>query len=175
MKHILFLSFIALLIASCSGKKEDTSKAKAADETAALYTWRFDDAAMQRAVTQANSTLDSFTNALAAKAPATANFALKIRFPSIGGAEDVWVTDVKSTPAGFWGIVNNIPQLTMKVKKGNPVKFTKQNISDWMYTNNGKLCGGYTIKQAYSSMTLNEKMRFDTAFVLRMDKQKLLY
>ena len=172
MKHILFLSFVALLIASCSGKKANIAKGE--DETAALYSWRFDDAAMQKAVTQANGTLDSFTNALAAKAAATANFALKIRFPGIGGAEDVWVTDVKTTPAGFWGVVNNYPALTMKVKKGNPVKFTKQNISDGMYTDNGKLCGGYTIKLLYSRMTFKEKTKFDTAFVLKTDKQKLV-
>jgi len=166
MKQILFISLIAML-ASCSSKKSKDTEIK--DDVTKLYSWQTADAGMAAAVAKATSTLDSFTTALQSKNPALANFALKIRFPGLGGAEDIWATNIKITGNGFSGVLNNVPHLTIKAKEGNPVKFTKQNISDWMYTYNGKLYGGFTIKLIRDRMTVKERAKFDTAFLFKVE------
>ena len=166
-KKYNILLLIIILLASCSGKKVKIVEKK--DDVTALYTWHSDDADLKTAVAQSTNTLDSFITALKSNNPALANFAVKIRFPGLGGAEDVWATNIKITPTGFAGVLNNAPRLTIKAKKGDPIKFNKQNISDWMYTENGKLRGGFTIKVTYSRMTLKEKAKFDTAFVFKME------
>ncbi len=165
MKHYIFLLLI-IFLASCSSKKAKTPVVK--EDATTLYSWQMNDAGLKTAVAQANNTVDSFTTALKSNNPAFANFALKIRFPGLGGAEDVWAANIKTTPMGFSGVLNNAAELTIKAKKGDPVTFTKQNISDWMYTENGKLRGGFTIKLTYSRMTAKEKAKFDTAFVFKM-------
>ena len=165
MKHNIFLLLI-IFLASCSNKKAKAPVVK--DDVSTAYTWQNNDAGLKTAVAEANSTVDSFTTALKSNNPALANFALKIRFPGLGGAEDVWATNIKTTPTGFSGVLNNTAELTIKAHKGDPVKFTKQNISDWMYTENGKLRGGFTIRLTYSRMTAKEKAKFDTAFVFKM-------
>jgi len=165
MKHIIFF-FLTAILASCSSKKAKAPVVK--DDISRAYSWGISDAGLKTAVVEARNTIDSFTTALKSNNPALANFALKIRFPGLGGAEDVWANNIATTPTGFTGVLNNAPQLTTKAKKGDPVKFTPQNISDWMYTENGKLRGGFTIRLTYSRMTVKEKAKFDTAFVFKM-------
>jgi uncharacterized protein YegJ (DUF2314 family) len=167
MKHILFFFIITLILASCSGKKSQIAEKK--DDGSALYTWQSADAGMKTAVANAQSTLDTFINALQGNKPALGNFALKIRFPGMGGAEDIWATNINITPSGFSGVINNKPQKTIKVKEGNPIKFTRQNITDWMYTENGKLRGGFTIRLIRDRMTVKERAKFDTAFVFKVE------
>lgn len=168
MKQVAVILAIIIILAACAGKKAKPVAA-AKPDVSALYSWQTSDTALQTAVTQARSTLDSFTTALQSNNMALGNFAVKIRFPGLGGAEDVWVNNIKITPTGFTGRLNNAPRLTIAAKLGSPVKFTKENISDWMYTDNGKLRGGFTIKLGYSRMTVKEKAKFDTAFVFKME------
>ena len=61
----------------------------------------------------------------------------------------------------FYGVVANLPESTTEVSLGDTIQIANENISDWMYVENQKLHGGYTIRLLRSRMTESERKQFD--------------
>jgi len=61
----------------------------------------------------------------------------------------------------YVGIVANLPESIPDVKLGDTISILKNNITDWMYLDNKKLRGGFTIQLLRKRMTKAEKKQFD--------------
>jgi uncharacterized protein YegJ (DUF2314 family) len=57
--------------------------------------------------------------------------------------------------------VNNDPDTVKNVKIGQKVSIEPSKISDWMFVENGKLVGGYTIRVLRDTMSAGERAEFD--------------
>ena len=119
-----------------------------------------DDKEMNEAIKKANASLGEFKNALNSKKTNFQYFALKTRFDTPTGGEHIWVSNIKLKKDNFWGVVDNLPESTTDVKLGDTIQINN-NISDWMYVDNGKLKGGFTIRVLRNKMTPADRKQFD--------------
>jgi uncharacterized protein YegJ (DUF2314 family) len=73
----------------------------------------------------------------------------------------MWVTDLKFKNGRFSGTINNEPDQVKTVHLGQRVTVAQGEISDWMYVENGKLRGGYTIRVLREPLSEKERREFD--------------
>ncbi len=166
MKPILSVCFLFLVLMSCDNHKNtDTSKV----ESERLYVADPDEIGMNIAIETAKRTLDKFDKALKSNQYDTSTFALKIKFPTETGNEHIWATSIIIKNGHYFGIVDNLPELTTEVKLGERIQIAKENITDWMYADNGRLRGAYTIKYIRSTKTKEEQAKFDSSFSFKIE------
>jgi uncharacterized protein YegJ (DUF2314 family) len=104
------------------------------------------DPAMEAAFKKARESLDGFLEI--AKAPSTSVKAasVKVRISEGNKVEYFWVTPFHPEGNGFGGFLQNEPSTIHKYKLGDPVRFTKADIVDWMYMDGmrKKVVGNYS-------------------------------
>jgi uncharacterized protein YegJ (DUF2314 family) len=61
----------------------------------------------------------------------------------------------------FHGRLNNRPVDVRAIKLGDAVTVAPDEISDWMYVDNGKLVGGYTIRVLVDKLPPNERKQVE--------------
>ena len=109
------------------------------------------DPALQAAVRRAQRELPEFLRRLAAARPGE-RFAVRVRFPTLGEPEFLWVRDPQPIDAYFRGTLDETPFATSKMKKGEEVLFKRADIVDWLIGEaGGKRRGGYTEEALRSS------------------------
>jgi uncharacterized protein YegJ (DUF2314 family) len=119
-----------------------------------------DDPQMNAAIDQARKSVQQFIMALQSSKILESNFSVKKRFDQGEEVEHIWLTDITFDGQNFHGKVGNDPEEVKNIKLGDDAVVDKNEISDWMYIENGKLVGGYTIRVLYSRMTSDEKKDF---------------
>jgi uncharacterized protein YegJ (DUF2314 family) len=158
MKRPLFLIATSLMLASCNNL--ETNKMEREDQPS-IYTVDDSNADMNAAIKTANQTLDKFNESLNSKNPDFEYFSLKTKFKTPNGGEHIWVSNITIKDNKYFGVVDNLPEATTDVKIGDNIEIDKNNISDWMYLEKGKLRGGYTIKLLRNRMGVEERKQFD--------------
>lgn len=104
------------------------------------------DAAMEAAFAKARATLDGFLDLLAAPPPGTRLYAVKLRITDGGNVEYFWANNLKRDGDRFSAQINNTPRSVRNVKMGQVMQFTRGEIYDWMYVDDGKrrMMGNFT-------------------------------
>jgi len=118
-------------------------------------------AAMHQAVIKARKTVGKFIDALKHPAAGQTDFEVKKPFVQGSDVEHIWLSDVQFTGSRFQGRVDNTPLKIHGLKVGQLVSVNPNEISDWVYVDNGKLVGGYTIRAHYNELTPDQKKEFD--------------
>lgn len=167
MRYFLINISIFLVVLSCQDRK-NTSVEHAMES--GLYSTTDDDKEMNQAINEAKLKLSEFEKNLVSNNFDTSTFALKLRFPTETGAEHIWATSIQLVGGEYYGIVDNVPNLATQVKLGARIKLNRDNITDWMYAENGVLRGGFTIRLIRRRMNDQEKQQFDSNFQLRIEE-----
>ena len=86
--------------------------------------------------------------------PSETGHSLKVRFPNPkNNGEHIWIAEVKKAADGrYSGRFANAPRDLPGKKAGDVAEFREADISDWMFTRNGKIVGGETIKPLLKAM-----------------------
>ena len=169
MRHTSMLVTLMILCLACQQKVKDTttSAANASD----IQTLEGSDAEMNKAIESARSSLNKFEEAMRSNDPRYDLFALKVMFPDqVGGSEHIWITDLVLENGQYRGLVGNEPQYTILVEAGQEVTVDPEKISDWMYVEDGKLRGGYTLRVLRGRMSPHERAEFDRSFGITIDE-----
>lgn len=111
-------------------------------------------AEMNAAIARGRATLPAFWASYDAPKPSETGHSLKVRFPKPrSGGEHIWMADVKKTADGrYSGRFANAPRDLPGKRAGDLVEFREADISDWMFTRNGKIVGGETIRPLLKSL-----------------------
>jgi uncharacterized protein YegJ (DUF2314 family) len=127
-----------------------------------IYTVKSEDNAMNEAINLAEKTFPQFKNAYNNRTTSIEYFSLKVPFeiPS-GGNEHIWAEIVSKTDSGYIGIIQSVPEQNIGVTFGDSIEIYQAAITDWLYVENGKLTGGYTIRAIRDRLSLKEKLKFD--------------
>ncbi len=115
---------------------------------------------MNKAVETARQTVGTFISALKSPQAGQTDFAVKKPFPTGNGNEHIWLSELSFDGKNFRGRVNNDPVDAKNVKMGDMVTVGKTEISDWNFTDKGKLIGGYSVRVLYNRMPEAEKRDF---------------
>ncbi len=126
---------------------------------------------MRRAVIEARKTVNEFITALQRPAAGQQDFEVKKPFTHGDEVEHIWLTGVKLVGNSFQGRVDNQPRKIPDLKLGQLVSVSPKEISDWLYVDNGKLVGGYTVRVHYNELTAEQKRDFDRQADFKIEKQ----
>ena len=164
-RALILIGFCGWLI-SC-GNNQMTKIERKGEPT--IYSTSGDDQEMNEAIRTARRTLEQFTAALESNRYDTSKFALKVRFKTATGAEHIWASSITYKDGSYSGLVDNLPNLATQVRLGEKYRIRTEDISDWMYVDNGILRGGYTIKLLRSRMSQEDKVKFDAEFPAKIE------
>jgi uncharacterized protein YegJ (DUF2314 family) len=126
--------------------------------------------AMHRAAQEARKTVGKFITALAHPAPGQEDFEVKKPFIEGNQVEYIWLSDVRLVGNRFQGRVDNQPRKIAGPKLGQIVLVKPNEISDWLYIDNGKLVGGYTVRVHYNELSPQQKQEFDRTADFKIEK-----
>jgi uncharacterized protein YegJ (DUF2314 family) len=123
---LLSLSALACTQAITAGTRND--------ETTILQR---EDPALRRATEKAQATLDDFLTKAMRQPARTSSYALKVRIQEGRDTEYFWLDEFTWTDDSFTGRIRNEPRLVQSIKPGQIVKFSRSQIADWKYLDEG--------------------------------------
>ena len=160
MAWILAVLALAVSASSCGSNPRDP--------TDRVTTVSDDDPKMNAAIAKARSTVNQMIDAL--KSPnGKSGFSVKMVFTDSTGGEHMWVQPVRFAGGKFTGELANEPGRVKSVKIGQKVSAPPDEISDWMFVENGKLVGGYTLRVLRDTLGAAEKAEFDKSVPFRIE------
>jgi uncharacterized protein YegJ (DUF2314 family) len=152
---ILLLFTITLLLAGCN-----------ADESSDIMMFSPEDSEMNSAIQEASRTLDVFIDNLQSPKPTQRDFSIKARFAydaDEGHYEHIWIDNVAYVGGKFRGRIANDPLYVERLKLGDAVAIDRSDVTDWMFVDNGKLVGGYTLRVMRGRLSPKEREEFDAS------------
>lgn len=137
--------------------------AASADEDKVIFVDQ-DDPEMSAAIAKARATLSEFWRQLAKPDPGVAGLALKVAIPHEPGKgapfEHFWLGDIERSKDKLTGIIQNDANFAKGVALGQSYTFTEADISDWMFTRNGKIVGNQTLRPLLKKMPDDEAAQY---------------
>lgn len=127
------------------------------------------DPAMNAAMEKARATLDQFSAALQKPGPKQSDFSLKAKFQEGEKIEHMWINSPIVSGDSIKGKLGNDPDNLKKVRMGMIVTVTRDRVSDWMYVDDGKLVGGYTLRVLRDKMSAKERREFDASVPFKIE------
>ena len=124
---------------------------------------------MARAISRARETLPLFFKSMKSPRPDQYGFALKVAISDGKNIEHFWLKDIKRSKNGFAGTIDNTPRNVSHVTFGQRFSFPHKDISDWMYRQNGKIYGGYTIRVLVKMIEPSEGARLKAMLAYQPD------
>ena len=105
-----------------------------------------DDPEMVAAIAKARELLPQFWQIFESQEGGESDFALKVRITDSRGTEHFWVTDIERRDGITKGIINNDPNIVKSVKLGDQIVIPEEDITDWLYMQDGKMVGNETLR-----------------------------
>ena len=127
------------------------------------------DPKMNAAIDKARSTVQTFIAALNAPKPDQSSFTVKMPFVDGEKVEHMWLNNVNYDGTHFHGTVNNDPESVHNVKIGQRVTVAPKDISDWMYIDNRKLVGGWSVRVLRDGLPPDERAEFEKSLPFVID------
>lgn len=161
------ISLLLLCLMSCTKSEQKEPVVKRAGEPD-VFSVSSQDQEMDRAIITARTTIRLFLDALKAPKPNQSGFSIKKPYKDGKLVEHIWLTNVTFDGKMLHGVANNEPLDVKNVKLGDKATVLPEEISDWVYIEDGKLKGGYTIRVFYNHQSPEEKKRFlqQTGFII---------
>jgi uncharacterized protein YegJ (DUF2314 family) len=158
------LTILMMVFTGCSKKKQSVDKG--VDKVTLVAA---DDPKMNAAIEKARYTVNTFIIALKSHRKNEGAFSVKMAFSDGTNTEHIWLDEVRYDGTKFTGIVANDPELVKSVKIRQKASVASGEISDWMYVENGKLIGGYTLRVLRDGMSPAERAEFDKSVPFTVD------
>jgi uncharacterized protein YegJ (DUF2314 family) len=129
------------------------------------------DPAMAKAFLRAKASLDEFL-AIAKSPPAnTTGFSVKVAISDSRDTEYFWIQPFAEEAGSFRGKLNNTPRLVSHVRMGQEIRFRREEIVDWTYTDTAKkrMHGNFTACALLTRENPEDAAKFRKQFGLECD------
>ncbi len=104
----------------------------------------------------AHATFNQFWDRVSTDRTGLDAISIKVAVPHDNGSEHLWMTGCQSADAqSFDCVVSNNP-VQVSLALGSRYQFTRADVSDWMYRQDGKIHGGYSIRELLPSMPADQ-------------------
>lgn len=165
MNKILLTALCIPFFISCNSPAKTADKISDESNVRRVFS---DDEEMNNAINKAKQTFTQFDTAFKNGHFDPGSFYLKVRFDVPSGGEHIWADSIYIQNGTYYGVLDEDAVDTDEVKAGDKVKITKENLSDWMYADDGLLVGGYTIRVLRNRMSPQEMASFDSSYFLKI-------
>jgi uncharacterized protein YegJ (DUF2314 family) len=147
-----FLLFMVTIASGCNSRSSSGPWVTDIDD---------DDPQMNAAIEKARATLPDFVRALRSPKASQTGFAIKTPITDGTHTEHMWLNRITFDGQKYHGTVDNQPAKVTGVKLGSKRSIDPQQVTDWMYLDNRKLVGGYTIRVVREKLGPKEREEFD--------------
>ena len=129
------------------------------------YLFSSDDPEMNDAIKGARATLDDFLNLIQTGGFGGSDPSVKVAVPyGADNREHIWMGDFQMAADGsFEATVANAPVNISGMNLGDRYAFNRDQISDWMYFDNNKIHGAYTLRAMLPRMSAEQAAGFREA------------
>lgn len=167
--YLLCVSVCFLLAASGCEDREDDGVVRRDGEPD--FATKYDEKAMTDAIAKARATWREFSAALVKPAPGMSRFSIKKGFlvDDDPEGEHIWLADVSFDGGNFRGAVGNEPVSTQEVKFGQVVDVMPEELTDWMFVEDGVLRGGYTLRVLLMQKSPEDRKAFLETLGFRLE------
>lgn len=124
---------------------------------------------MTAAVAEARATVHQFIDALTSPQATQSGFSVKIPVHDGDLVEHFWVLAVRFEDGQFVGQIGGDPESVSSVKNGDEIRALPNEIDDWMYLDDRRLVGGYTIRAQRKLMSADERREFEQSLPYIID------
>lgn len=121
------------------------------------------------AIRTARRTVPVFERALRSPRNGQGKFSVKKPFRQGKIVEHIWLSGLSYDGRLFHGRVANDPVDVKGVKLGDEASVAPSDLSDWMFADNGKLVGGYTIRVLFKGFSPMGRKRLMRQFGLKIE------
>lgn len=106
-----------------------------------------EDPQMAAAVVKARTTVDEFIAALSQPSPSQSSFTVKVEVTQKDkDPVYLWLSPVRIERDTFVGNLSRQPRNLTEVELGDEITVRQNSIYDWMYSDDGRVVGGHTIR-----------------------------
>lgn len=116
---------------------------------------------MNAAIAKARDSLTNFWQAYEKRNHGESDFSLKVKILDKEKVEHFWVGDIERKDGKIFGTINNDPDTVQNVKLGDRLAVNEADISDWLYLQNGKMVGNYTLRVLFKQMPKEEVEKYE--------------
>jgi uncharacterized protein YegJ (DUF2314 family) len=120
-----------------------------------------DDGELARIAEAARNSLPVFFRRLQSPLPGDGNFRIKYPLkadPRSGfSREQVWLSGIRFKDGRYFGVVASAPYYISGLSRGDTIPFDVEEITDWMFTRQGKIIGGRSIKLLLDQIPEHER------------------
>lgn len=165
---LVALGFTCLTITGCYRTQEAE---EARQQEAALRATPIieSDSELHAAAAEARQTAEKLTYALRYRQTTASGFLAKRLVIEGKTREKVWLTNLRYDGRQLHGEVWQKPQLLKKVKQGDNLSLSPYELYDWVYIEDGKLQGGYTIRVLYQRANAQGKKLLEKQFGAKIE------
>ena len=159
-----FLWPLLLIVTGCASEEAHHPIGRSVTRTKTepdVYQVADSDVQMERATRRAQRTVGKFIAALDHPSPTEKGFLVKKLFVVDGVPEHMWLTDVHYHGGRFYGNLDNQPEKIRGPRLGQRESVIPDEISDWLYVDNGQLIGGYTLRVLADDMSPEQRAQFE--------------
>ena len=101
------------------------------------------------------------------------NFSIKYPFMADSDSgivsEQVWLSGIQFDNGLYYGVIVSEPQHLTGMRRGDTVMFDVDEITDWMYTQNGRIIGGRSIQYLLEQIPEAQRSEEQRRILLRFD------
>lgn len=116
---------------------------------------------MNKAISEAKESFSTFLGVLENPCDGCSMFLVKMKFEEDGAIEHMWVDSLHLRDGSLFGNLSSVPESIKRIALGDRVEVKKDSLSDWMYVQNRRLIGGYTLKVIYDDLRPEEKKQME--------------
>ncbi len=150
---------VALLVSGCNRNREIDHAVRVADGNPL----------MNEAMDNARRSVDRFIAAMQSPQHGQSEFRVKCAFIDGEEVEHIWLDQVTLKENVFCGFVFNDPEYVRNVSAGQFVAVPTKEISDWMYIQDGRLVGGFTLRVLRDALHPKERAAYDQRVPFRVE------
>jgi uncharacterized protein YegJ (DUF2314 family) len=173
MNKAWFILLLFVAVACQQNKQEAAAETKMEtvkdSEGEDMYYFKGETASMKAAIEEAKKTYPLFEQNIFAGEPGTDHFAIKMIFRGDDSDDYLWLTDLHKKDGVLYGVLYDAPLKAGNIKTGDTLKIEKKRVSDWVYAENGKMMGGYTIRVIYKNMSAAEKKEYQSSIPYKIE------
>ena len=164
MKHCVLFFFS---LACCTEAAAQSIQERVARDELAIV--EPDDPDMVAAIRKGRETLPEFLALASAPKPAMTNFSVKVAVRSEQQYEYIWIAPFKEENGTYFGVIKNIPRWATHLKKGDVLTFAESEIVDWLYIEDRKMKGNFTVCATLRKEPKSEAELFKKQYGLNCD------
>jgi uncharacterized protein YegJ (DUF2314 family) len=159
----------ALVTTGCDSGSTGDAKVTQRDSEPDVIHIDDNDPRMIAATAKARATAVEFAKALAAPRPNQAAFAVKMPVSDGKHTEYMWIYELSFDGEAFRGRLGNRPLVVTGVAVGDELSVKVSDLSDWMYIEDNRLVGGYTLRVLRDSVSPKARARLEAQVQFRFE------